>query len=236
MPEWNPWHGCHKISDGCKNCYVYRRDAQYGKDSSMVTKTKSFYLPIEKDRSGNYKIPPGSIVFACMTSDFFVDDADVWRSECWQMIKRRKDVNFFIITKRIHRFMGCIPEDWGAGYENVSVVCTVENQKMADFRLPIFLNTPIKHKYIASEPLLGEIDMEKYLGSSIVRVIAGGESGNEARVCEYSWILSLRDQCARKGVSFHFKQTGRYFKKEGRLYIIERKYQHIQARKANIDI
>lgn len=41
---WNPWHGCRKISDGCKNCYVYRRDAQYDIDSTAVVKNKSFTL------------------------------------------------------------------------------------------------------------------------------------------------------------------------------------------------
>ena len=39
MAIWNPWHGCKKISPGCYNCYVYRRDAEFGKDSSIVKKT-----------------------------------------------------------------------------------------------------------------------------------------------------------------------------------------------------
>ena len=45
---WNLWHGCTKVSAGCRNCYVYRRDAEFGKDSSIVTKTKAFDLPIRK--------------------------------------------------------------------------------------------------------------------------------------------------------------------------------------------
>ena len=36
MAIWNPWHGCKKISPGCLNCYVYRRDAEFGKDSRKV--------------------------------------------------------------------------------------------------------------------------------------------------------------------------------------------------------
>ena len=28
--KWNPWHGCTKLSAGCKYCYVYRQDAMYG--------------------------------------------------------------------------------------------------------------------------------------------------------------------------------------------------------------
>ncbi len=44
---WNAWHGCHKISAGCLNCYMFRRDAKYGKDSTVVTKTANFRLPIK---------------------------------------------------------------------------------------------------------------------------------------------------------------------------------------------
>ena len=137
---WNPWHGCHKISPGCQNCYVYRRDESIGKDASIVTKTGDFYLPLKKNRQKEYKLQPqNGSVFTCMTSDFFLEEADEWRPECWRMIRERSDLRFAIITKRIHRFMECIPDDWGEGYPNVSVYCTVENQQMADYRLPIYL-------------------------------------------------------------------------------------------------
>lgn len=60
---WNPWHGCRKISDGCKNCYVYRRDAQYDIDSTAVVKNKTFYAPAERYKYGNYKmVPDGNII------------------------------------------------------------------------------------------------------------------------------------------------------------------------------
>lgn len=48
MSLWNPWHGCTKCSPGCQNCYVYRRDAEFGKDASIVKKTASFNLPVKK--------------------------------------------------------------------------------------------------------------------------------------------------------------------------------------------
>ena len=145
---WNPWHGCHKISPGCQNCYVYRRDESIGKDASIVTKTGDYYLPLKKNRHKEYKLQPqNGSVFTCMTSDFFLEEADEWRPECWRMIRERSDLRFAIITKRIHRFMECIPDDWGEGYPNVSVYCTVENQQMADYRLPIYLELPIRHKH-----------------------------------------------------------------------------------------
>ncbi|MEN6339375.1 MAG: DUF5131 family protein, partial [Clostridiaceae bacterium] len=33
--NWNPWHGCHKYSAGCQNCYVYRMDDRHGKDAGI---------------------------------------------------------------------------------------------------------------------------------------------------------------------------------------------------------
>lgn len=58
---WNPWHGCHKCSEGYQNCYAYFLDKRYGRGTSEVVKNKSdFTLPIKKDRSGNRKLPSGS--------------------------------------------------------------------------------------------------------------------------------------------------------------------------------
>lgn len=236
MANWNPWHGCHKISAGCQNCYVYRMDEKHGKDSSVVTRLKSFHLPIQKKRDQSYKIPAGEIVYTCFTSDFFVEEADVWRNEAWEMIKERSDLYFFMITKRIDRFEHCIPDDWGEGYENVMICCTIENQERANVRMPIYKKAKIAHKALICEPMLGNIDLQEWLDESIEQLIAGGESGNEARVCDYEWILHLREQCIEKDIRFYFKQTGARFRKEGKVYRIMRKDQHKQARKAGIDV
>lgn len=236
MPNWNLWHGCQKISEGCRNCYVYRADTRNGKtDSFIVRKNDDFDLPLRRRRNGEYKIASGELVYTCMTSDFFVGDADMWRNEAWKIIRERSDVTFFIITKRIHRAAQCLPDDWGEGYDNVILCCTAENQRMADFRLPIFRRLPAKHKEITCEPLLERIDLTPHL-DFVTRVTAGGESGNEARICDYDWILSIREQCAAAGVKFWFKQTGARFVKNGKLYCIPRAMQHPQAAKANINI
>lgn len=232
---WNPWHGCVKWSEGCRNCYVYRRDTSVGRDASNVARTKTFSYPLAKDRSGAYKVSPGASVFCCMTSDFFLDAADPWREEIWDIIRTRSDVHFSIITKRITRFSECIPADWGEGWDNVTICCTVENQRAADERLPLFLSLPIRKKNIVCEPLLSPIHMEQWLGPKISLVIAGGESGLEARPCDYAWILDIRRQCADAGVSFWFKQTGARLIKDGRMYRIRRQYQHSQARRAGIN-
>lgn len=235
MAKWNPWHGCRKYSEGCENCYVYRVDERHGKDSTQVTKIRDFNMPIAKNRRGEYKVKPGELVYTCFTSDFFIEEADEWRKDAWDMIRQRSDLKFLIITKRCLRFMDCIPSDWGEGYENVAICCTVENQKRADERLPVFVKLPIKHKYIICEPILTPIDLSPYLNDQIEQVVVGGESGQNARVCDYNWVLNIRRQCEEKEVAFYFKQTGAFFRKDNRVYRIKREYQHSQARRAGIN-
>ena len=235
MSEWNPWHGCHKYSAGCLNCYVYRRDGKYELDASQVRKNQAFDLPLRRGRDGEYKLRPPETVYTCFTSDFLLEDADAWRPEAWRMIKERSDLRFFFITKRILRFREVAPPDWGNGYPNVSIGVTCENQEKADERLPVFLSLPICHKTIICEPMLTEIDLERYLGPTIEQVVAGGESGEEARLMRFGWALSLREQCRRQSVSFYFKQTGARFEKDGRVYRILRQYQMRQAAKAGIN-
>ncbi len=237
MEMWNPWHGCHKISPGCSNCYVYRRDAEFGKDTNIVVRTAKFDLPVQRNRKGEYKfMPEDSEVFACGTSDFFIEEADEWREEAWSFIKERRDLRFMIITKRIHRFEVALPKDWGVGYDNVIIGCTCENQNRADFRLPIFLEMPIKHRVIIHEPMLEVVNIEKYLESGkIEKVICGGESGEGARICDFGWILDTMNQCVKYDVPFHFKQTGANFKKGNKIYNVDRNAQITQAAKAGVD-
>ncbi len=235
MPLWNPWHGCHKLSAGCVNCYVYRTDGKHGIDSSVVVKTKSFGLPVQKKRDGSYKIGAGEMVYTCFSSDFFVEDADEWRGEAWEMIRSRPDLRFLMITKRIDRLQAVVPDDWGEGYDNVTICCTMENQERADYRLPIYRAAPVKHKIIVCEPLLSAVDLSPYLGAWVEQVIVGGESGREARTCHYDWVLGIRRQCVEHGISFRFRQTGARLLKDGQLYRIRRQFQHSQARKAELN-
>lgn len=236
--SWNPWHGCKKISPGCKYCYVYRQDSMYGTEisSSEVRKTAEFRLPVKHKRDKSYKIESGSLVYTCFTSDFWVDEADEWRKEAWSFIRERGDLNFFIFTKRIDRFTVSLPEDWGEGYENVIIGCTVENQAMANYRLPIFKELPIRHKIVIVAPILEAVNLSPYLDNTIEQVAVSGESGNLARICNYEWILDIRRQCIEKDVSFCFHQTGAKLLKDGKLYRIKRCNQISQAIKAGINI
>ena len=156
-PSWNPWHGCHKYSEGCKNCFMYFLDKTRGRDGSQIYKTKTdFNLPLKKDRQGNYKIKSGEFVRVCMSSDFFLEEADPWRDEVWEMIKQRPDVTFSLLTKRASRIKEHLPKDWNDGWDNVTFAVSCENQTRADERISYLLDVPAKHKWVSLKPMIGK--------------------------------------------------------------------------------
>lgn len=234
MAMWNPWRGCHKCSEGCKFCYIHKGDHKRNIDTNNIVKTDKFFAPVEKNKKDEYKMKSGQVVFLCFSSDFLLTDADIWRADCWQMMKERSDLHFIFLTKRIERFMNCIPDDWEDGYENVTVGCTIENQNMADLRLSIFSKLPIKHKNVICQPLIGPVNIEKYL-DDVELVVVGGESDYNARPLNYDWVLSLRQQCINTNTHFEFRQCGTHFIKDGKNYTINVRQLCRQAKKAGID-
>ncbi|MDE5888974.1 MAG: phage Gp37/Gp68 family protein [Bacilli bacterium] len=223
---WNPWHGCTKKSEGCQHCYMFYLDKIHDNkvDSSVVYKTNNFNYPLQRDRSGEYKVKSGEQLRICMTSDFFVEEADVWRNEAWDIIRRRKDISFFILTKRPERVLDNLPSDWEDGYENVLFNVTCENQKRADERIPILLDLPFKHKGIMCAPFIGEVKIDKYLDTGkIEQVIVGGENYDGARPCNFDWVKSLYEACKSRDITFCFMETGSVFIKDGKKYNIPSK-------------
>ena len=233
MPIWNPWRGCRRCSEGCLHCYIHKGDAKRGVDTGAIVQTADFDKPVKKLKNGNYRMKSG-LVYTCFSTDFLIEEADPWRTECWEMIKERQDCTFLFLTKRIERFIECVPADWGGGYDNVVVCCTIENQKNADRKLSVFQSLPIKHKCITAQPLLEKIDVEKYL-NGIELVVVGGESDYYARPLDYDWVLDIRQQCIRQNVSFEFRQCGTHFIKDGKKYTLPTKILSSQAKKAGIN-
>lgn len=211
--NWEPWTGCYKISDGCTNCYFY---GPYAKrcGQNTIQKTDKFDWPIRINTKGEYNIKGNKILATCFATDFFLPEADEWRKDAWSMIKQRADIDFLILTKRIDRFPVSLPSDWGDGYDNVNIGCTVENQSLADYRLPLFLSYPIKRRFVACSPLLEAVDLSAYLHGT-EHVTVSGESGRDARECDYSWVLDIREQCVKANATFWFKGTGSFFKRDG---------------------
>lgn len=237
---WNGIHGCTRHSTGCLHCYMFRRDESVGRDPTVVRKTQNFNLPVRRLRAGHYKglykISAGSHIYTCFSSDFFHKDADEWRPEMWDMIRERSDCTFFMITKRSERINAHLPSDWNDGWNHVTIAVTCENQWAADKRLPVYLELPLPHRSVMVEPMLSKVNLRPYLKTGKIEAVsAGGESGPEARPCDYAWVLDLHMQCVENGVSFSYHQTGAKLIKGGKEYLIPREHQHEQARKAHLD-
>ena len=208
------------------HCYVYRRDESINKDASIVYKTSSFDMPIKRDRKGNYKYPSETEFMMCFSSDFFIEEADEWRKDVLNMIKERNDCIFFCITKRPERIMECIPDI--KNYSNLFIYCTMENQKRFDERAPVYLSLPLVKHGVMIEPMLERVDISKYL-DKIDAVSVGGESGNNARPCDFAWVQEIHDICKKAHVEFYYHQTGAKLIVNNKLYNIPRNKQHSQA-------
>lgn len=191
---WNPWYGCHKISQGCKFCYMFRDMARYGRDANVVQRAASatFHAPL--------RWKEGRRIFTCSWSDFFIEEADAWRAEARGVILQTPQHTYQILTKRPER----VGDYW---FENVWLGVSVENRAALP-RIDILRTKSAGLRFLSIEPLiedLGEIDL-----TGIGWVIIGGESGgNEARKFGLAWARSIVAQCTAAGVACFVKQLGR---------------------------
>jgi protein gp37 len=144
---------------------MYREKTAYGQDPQKVvrSKNKTFNAPLYLAK----KYPPGQRIFCCSWSDFFIEEADEWRAEAWDLIARTPNHNYLILTKRPERIEKCLPYDWynkTPYYPNVWLGVTAENQEQADMRIPILLQIPAAKRFISAEPMLGQVDLTKVGG------------------------------------------------------------------------
>lgn len=188
--SWNPWQGCHKVSQGCKNCYMFRDKARYGQDPNTVVRSsdKTFYAPL--------KWAEPRTIFTCSWSDFFIEEADAWRDEAFAIMALTPQHTYQVLTKRPERMLEYFrpnsedePRDclvaWAMGQiatektrelghkiassfrnggwplPNVWLGVSVEDQKTADERIPLLLQTPAAVRWLSMEPLLGPVDLTR---------------------------------------------------------------------------
>ena len=195
---WNPWQGCIKISPGCKNCYMYRDKRRYGQNPSTIVKSKTtFSDPIKWDDP--------RVIFACSWSDWFIEEADDWREEAWDIIRRTPQHTYQILTKRPELIRERLPDDWGKGWRNVWLGVSIENQDFIS-RKTILRRIPAQVRFISAEPLLGPIKFRSLSGFNWI--ITGGESGPNSRYMDLQWVREIRDQCIEFNIPFFHKQNG----------------------------
>jgi protein gp37 len=193
---WNPWHGCKKVSPGCAHCYMYRDKKRYGQDPELVVKSKTMFdAPMKWNGS--------RIVFTCSWSDFFIEEADSWRDQAWEVIRATPQHTYQILTKRPARIAAHLPRGWP--FSNVWLGVSVENPRFF-WRIDELRNVPAGIRFLSLEPLLSA--MPALPLDEISWVIVGGESGPNCRPMKAEWVRDIRDQCSQSRVPFFFKQWG----------------------------
>jgi hypothetical protein len=204
---------------------MYFLDRMRDRNGEDIYRTKAgFDYPLQKFRDGRYKIQSGELIRVCMSSDFFLEEADTWRDKVWEIMRKRSDVKFFLLTKRPQRVKECLPSDWGNGWENIFFNVTCENQRRADERIPILLQLPFKHKGIMCAPFIGPVSIANYLHfGQIKQVICGGENYDGARSCNFDWVKALQAECIAADTTVCFIETGTNFIKDGKKYYLPKK-------------
>jgi protein gp37 len=221
--EWthhtfNPWWGCSRVSTGCKNCYAETFAHRLGQELWGPKAVRRFFGDAhwrEPLRWNEEALSDGvrRRVFCASMADVFEDrkDLDESRERLWNLIGITPGLDWLLLTKRPDRVAAFIPwvNKWPP---NVWLGVTAENQRWAEKRIPMLLRFPAVVRFLSCEPLVGSLDISKWIGKGggINWVIAGGESGHKARPMNPEWARSLRDQCRRAGVPFHFKQWGHW--------------------------
>lgn len=261
---WNPIVGCSVVSPGCTNCYAMRlagtRMKHHPSRAGLTRDSKAGPVWTGEVRfMEQWLIQPlrwakPRMIFVCAHADLFHEAVpDEWIDRIFAVMAMAPQHTFQVLTKRPERMREYLHSpvvidsianaahdiDGGIGapilpLPNVWLGVSVEDQRRADERIPILLDTPAAVRWVSAEPLLGPIDLTKIDGGSLDPeargiavnaltggrasgspwhlnwVVAGGESGPGARPMHPDWARSLRDQCAAAGVPFLFKQWGEW--------------------------
>lgn len=179
-------------------------------------------------------------VFCASLADIFDNQVPAeWRRDAFGVMRRTPRLVYLLLTKRPGNIV-YLSEEAGGLPENAAIGATAEDQRRANINVPELLAAKVRTRplfaFLSCEPLLGPLDLGHLpvgnhgavLGipsahshftpdsggaAGIDWVIVGGETdqgGHKARPMHPDWARDLRDQCARAGVPFHFKQNGEW--------------------------
>jgi protein gp37 len=208
---FNPWMGCHKVSDGCKHCYAETlTKGRMGLDvwgltghrrrTGKGTWNKPYRWNLDAMLHGERRR-----VFCASLADLFEDKEgpNQWRADVFELIRQTPWLDFQLLTKRPENLERMLPDDWGAGWPNVWLGTSIEDNRVVE-RAPILVSTPAVVHFVSYEPALGPLD-ELDLGH-LEWIIFGGESGPGYRATDLEWARDMQRRCDEAGVAFFFKQ------------------------------
>ena len=211
---FNPWMGCEKVSDGCKNCYALTLtknrmglDLWGSQSPRQVTKA-----PWSNVLKWNRDAGRDGVIRRCFTAslcDVFEDHptANATRPRVWDIIRQCQNLHFQVLTKRPERIADNLPSDWGAGWNNVWLGTSVEDMRVAK-RVDYLRDIPSAVRFISYEPALGSLNDLDITG--IDWIIYGGESGSGYRPENKQWARDMHAKCAANSTAFFHKQSSGY--------------------------
>lgn len=213
---FNPWIGCTKVSPGCDHCYAATlMDERYGRvkwgAGEARQRTKTWDQPKRWNRYARDRGEPWRVFCASLADVFDNEVPHFWRHDLGQLIVDTPHLTWMLLTKRIGNVeMALADFGWDYFPGNVWLGITVVNQDEADRDIPKLLAAPANVRWLSCEPLLGFLDLRRYLvrAPRVDWVIVGGESGKGARAMDPDWAREIRNDCFSHNVAFHFKQWG----------------------------
>lgn len=225
----NPVIGCTKVGPPCLNCYaavstpVRAMKIEWGAGKPRYrTSDATWKQPLTWERQHQKFFAAHGRrrrVFCASLADVFDNEWDPqWRADLWALIRATPNLLWMLLTKRIGNAERMLPADWGDGYANVMLGSTIADQSELRRDIRKLFEVPVLLKFISYEPALGPLDIDEVMQYwDVDLVIAGGESGRDARPADIQWFRSLRWQCLAHGTSFFMKQLGGVRHKRGRL-------------------
>jgi len=232
----NLWWGCFGVSPACDHCYAKGHGARLGRKVAKTLGITGFETGVRwgSHEPRLYRVARAMDeldalhrkaqrakrmrnVFINSMSDLFEgrEEQEPHLRRLWEKIEHTPWLRYLLLTKRPQSIESLTPWPSNGWPPNVWVGATIESQKYAEARLNHLLKVPSIIRFVSAEPLLGSLDLSRYLGTGKGRInwlITGGESGVSARGCGemLNWYRSLRDQCLSVYVPFFFKQWGMF--------------------------
>lgn len=208
---FNPWMGCQRVSEGCRNCYAetFTRN-RMGKKlwgaSAPRQVTKGPWKNVEKWNDSAESDGVRRRVFCASLCDVFEDHptAEKTRPRLWDLVRRCTSLDWQLLTKRPENIRGMLPSDWGDGWNHVWLGTTIEDRRVIH-RADVLRSVPSRIRFISYEPAIGPlapIDL-----SGIDWVIYGGESGPGYRPEDKQWARDMLSECRAQNVAFFHKQS-----------------------------
>ena len=217
--EWahstfNGWIGCQKVSAACDFCYAETlMDTRLGRvewgPGKPRRRTSEAYWrqPYAWNRKAEASGKPWRVFCASLADVFDNAVNPQWRADLWQVIDDTPHLTWMLLTKRPQNIRKMAPADsWP---ENVWLGISAEDQEAFGKRWGALAAEKVGVTFISYEPALGWLNVLQG-GRLPDWVIAGGESGHNARPAHPDWFRSMQHQCARANIAFLFKQWGEW--------------------------